>query len=203
MGKRRLGLPRLEGLMENLKRELQLSGSTVCALLGASHGSFGGPPIVIDDDASVTDGGDAAVNIHQYSDGLRLHVQNIGTQTIVVPSAETTGMNYGYDQTDNDGIQWVASMNTHKGYPSIDRFTVGTHGPFYTELVFSIEDVSGTDDCAFGFRKVEAFTPAIDDYNDMAALNVISGDIFIETIKANAATVSTDTTQNWADGVTH
>jgi len=34
-------------------------------------------------------------------------------------------------------------------------------------------------------------------------LNVISGDIYIETILNNAATVSTDTTQNWANTESH
>ena len=49
-------------------------------------------------------------------------------------------------------------------------------------MKFAIADVSDTDDCAFGFRKVEAYQANIDDYDEMAALNVISGDIKIETI---------------------
>lgn len=203
MGTKRIGLARVEALMENLRRELQLSGSVVCGLQGASHGSFGSPPIVIDDDSSIAAGTDAETMIHQYPDGLRLHVSNIGTQTILIPAANTAGMNYAYDQTADDGVQWVASMNTHKGHPKVDRFTVGTDGAFYAELKFSIEDVSGTDDCLFGFRKVEAIQAAVDDYDEMAAFNVESGDIKIETILNNAATTTTDTTDNWADGETH
>ena len=199
MGTKRIGLARMEALLENLKREINLSGSTVCAQLGACQGTFGAPPLVIDDDSTVAAGTDEAVMIHQYSDGLRLHVQNVGTQTILIPAATTTGMNYAYDATNNEGVQWVASLNTHKGYPGVDRFTVGTHGAFYAELEFSIEDVSGTDDCAFGFRKVEAEQAAIDNYDEMAALNVISGDINIETILNNAATTTTDTTANLAN----
>ena len=37
----------------------------------------------------------------------------------------------------------------------------------------------------------------------MAVLNVISGDITIETILNAASTTSTDTTDNWADTATH
>jgi len=102
MGNRRIGLGRVEALLENLKREIQLSGSTICALQGASHGSFGSPPVVIDADSTVADGTDST--IHQYPDGLRLHCSALGTQTILIPAAATTGMNYAFDQTDNDGL---------------------------------------------------------------------------------------------------
>ena len=203
MGTRRVGLARLEALIENMGRALNMSGSTICAELGACQGEFGSPPLVIDDDSTLAAGTDEAFMIHQYSDGLRLHVQNVGTQTILIPAANTAGMDYGYDQTNDEGVQWVASMNTHKGYPGVDRFTVGTHGAFYAELEFSIGDVSGTDDCAFGFRKVEAAQAGLDDYDEMASLNVISGNITIETILNAATTVSTDTTSDWANGETH
>jgi hypothetical protein len=103
------------------------------------------------------------------------------------------------DQTANDGIQ----LNHGILSSQIPSFIIGTDAAFFFRVRFSIEDVSGTDDCAIGFRKVEANTGNIDDYNDMAVLNVISGNIYIETIKTNAATVSTDTTDNWADLATH
>ena len=209
MGSKRIGLARVEALIENLKREMNLSGSTVCAELGASYGSFGAPPLVLDDDSTVADGGDNEIVIHQYSDGLRLHVQNIheggaNGQTILIPAASTSGMDYSYDAADNEGVQWVASMNTHKGYPGVDRFTVGTHGPFFMEMRFTIGDVSDADTVAFGFRKVEAFQPEdVDNYDEAAFLNCISGDIHTGTILNNGATTSTDTTQNWADGESH
>jgi len=204
MGGKRVGLKRIEALMENLKRNLNLSGSSVTANNGGNgYGTFGAPPIVIDDDSTVAAGTDEAVMIHQYPDGLRLHVQNIGTQAILIPAATTTGMNYGYDQTNEEGVQWVASLNTHKGTMDSDRFKIGTSKAFFAKLKFSIGTVAGTDDCLFGFRKVEAEAAAVDNYNDMAALNVITGDIKIETILDNAATTTTDTTDNWADGEIH
>ena len=42
----------------------------------------------------------------------------------------------------------------------------------------------------------------VDDYDEAAFLNVILGDIYIETILNNAATTSTDTTNNVTDGGT-
>ena len=99
------------------------------------------------------------------------------------------------DQTDNDGVEITHGI-TSRARP---YFTVGTDSAFYFEVTFSIADVSGTDDCAVGFRKAEAYQANIDDYDEMAALNVISGDIKIETILNAGATTTTDTTDNWAD----
>jgi hypothetical protein len=127
---------------------------------------------------------------------LEWHV--IVTQTILAPALTATGLNIAMDQTGNDGIEVCTGILTNNRY----AFTVG--GPaFYAKMKFSLADVSGTDDCAFGFRKAEAYQAAIDDYADMAAMNVISGDIKIETILAGATTVTTDTTKNWADTETH
>ena len=68
------------------------------------------------------------------------------------------------------------------------------------KVKLNIADVSGTDDCAVGFRKAEAYQANIDNYDEMAALNVISGAIKIETILNDAATTTTDTTDTVADG---
>ena len=203
MGTKRVGLARVEALLENLKREINLSGSTLCAPLGACVGTFGAPPIVLDDDSTVADGGDNLAVIHQYSDGLRLHVQNLhegGTngQSILVPAASTTGMDYSYDAADNEGVQWVASMNTHKGNPGVDRFTVGTHGAFYMEMEFSLTDVSDADTVAFGFRKVEAFQPEdVDGYDEAAFLNCNAG---VVTFKVDGAAPTVTQAFTFDDG---
>ena len=124
----------------------------------------------------------------------------LGTQTIVAPTVNANGLDLGsMDQTANDGLE----LNHGILSSQIPSFTVGTDAAFFLRARFNIEDVSGTDDCAIGFRKVEANQANIDDYADMAVLNVISGDINIETIAGSAATTSTDTTDNWADGETH
>lgn len=124
----------------------------------------------------------------------------LGTQTITAPVITANGLDVGsMDQTANDGLE----LNHGILSSQIPAFKVGTDAAFFFRVRMTIADVSGTDDCAIGFRKVEANQANIDDYADMAVLNVISGDITIETIVGGAATVSTDTTDNWADTETH
>lgn len=127
-----------------------------------------------------------------------------GTQTITAPSIVSvsqgvSGLNIGMDQTDNDGVELTNGILSS----SPVAFKVGTDRAFFFRVRFSIAVVAGTDDCAVGFRECEAYQANVDDYTDAAMLNVISGNIFIETILNNAATVSTDTTNNWANAETH
>ena len=166
---------------------------------------FATPPVVLDFEhaaAQLVDGTAGDTTLHSYADGLEMTLYPIVGQAIDKPAASTSGMDYAYDQTDNDGIELRMSDSTVKGREGVDRFTVGKQA-FEAELTFSIGDVSGTDDCAFGFAKVEAHQAAIDDRDEMAVLNVISGDIKIETILNGGSTSTTDTTDNWADGETH
>tara|TARA_Y100001973_G_C5084024_1_gene273928 strand:- start:5 stop:784 length:780 start_codon:yes stop_codon:yes gene_type:complete len=156
-------------------------------------------------------GVDTASCIHMYDDGLKLIVQNIGTQTAGTaagPVATSAGMNYSYDGADNEGIQWCLADANAKGYwkgPQIQKYRVGSDA-FYAKLTFSVADVSDTDDCLFGFRKVEAFQAAVDDYDEMAAMKLNAGDIETETIINNGGTTTTtniDAGSNWGDGESH
>jgi hypothetical protein len=117
-----------------------------------------------------------------------------GTQTILAPVWWVNGLNVAMDQTANDWVeitQWITSR-------SPAYYTVGTEA-FYFEVTFKPADVSWSDDCAFWFRKAEAYQAAIDDYDEMAAFNNISWNLYIETILNNGATSSTDTSENIAD----
>ena len=166
---------------------------------------FSSAPIVSDYEhavAQLVDGTAGDQTIHSYRDGLEITFFPIVGQAIDKPAAATSGMDYAYDQVDNDGFQWVMSDSVCKGREGIDRFTVGKQA-FSAELEFLITDVSGTDDCAFGFAKVDVHRAAIDDCDEMAVLNVISGDITIETVLNNGTTSSTDSTDNWADTEVH
>ena len=126
-----------------------------------------------------------------------LNYSPIGTQTIVAPVMSATGLNISQDLTENDGVQYYPSEGAIARGKQV--FTIGTDAAFYARCRLLVTDVSGTDDLLFGFRKVEAIQAANDDYADLAALNLISGDIYIETIKGGAATVATDTTDDVAD----
>lgn len=120
-----------------------------------------------------------------------------GTQTILAPVFDANGLNIAMDQTNNDGVELTQGITAR----SKSAFVVGADA-FYLAVTMRLADVSGSDDCAVGFRAAAAYQANIDDYTDMAALNVISGAIKIETILNNAATVTTDTTNTWADAAT-
>jgi len=126
---------------------------------------FGTPPVCLDYEhnvaAQLIDGTAGDTTLHSYNDGLEFTLYPIVGQDNDAPAATTTGMDYGYEQDDDDGIEWRMHDNTCKGREGVNSFTVGRQA-FSAELEFSIEDVTGTDDCAFGFAKVEAHQAAID-----------------------------------------
>ena len=128
--------------------------------------------------------------------GFEYHI--LGTQTILAPKMATGGLDVNMDQTANDGIEISQGRQT----ASKHAYTTGTDGPFFLRVKLSVADVSGADECAIGFRTAAAYQAAIDDYEDMAVLNVIAGAINIETIQDDNATTTTDTTDTVADGVT-
>lgn len=128
---------------------------------------------------------------------LEWHVK--GTQTLLAPTHSVTGLDISQDQTNNDGVEHYLGGNTTRGKHA---FTIG--GPaFFARMKFTLADVSGTDDCAFGFVKVQTATANLDDHTDGAFINAISGNIKLETMLNNAATVTVDTTLDWADTETH
>lgn len=149
--------------------------------------------------AATGDAGDVNFLFTRFN-AFEYHV--LGTQTITVPKWAATGLDIGMDQTDNDGVELTLGCEDNAASGTLTnafKFTCGTSDAFFVRAKFSIADVSGTDDCAVGFRKLEIYQANIDDYDEMACLNVISGAINIETIKNNGATTTTDTTDTWAD----
>ena len=167
--------------------------------------NFGTPPMIDDYEHTahaLADGTAQDTVLHSYADGLNITWSAVVAQAINRPAPTTRGINYAGDQTNNDGIELVYSCTTTKGREGVDRFTVGRQA-FSAEMEFSIATVAGTDVGNFGFRKVEALNADVHAYDEMAGLFPISGDIKIQTILNNAATVTTDTTANWADGEVH
>lgn len=143
--------------------------------------------------------GGTAGNVNALCLGENLFEYHIiGTQAITAPSLTATGLNVCLDDNSGDGMELTQGITAK----SKVAFTVGTDA-FYGKCKFSVADVSGAAECAFGFRTAEAYQAAIDDYNNMACLNMQGGAIYIETIDDNGATTSTDTTDTWADGATH
>lgn len=131
---------------------------------------------------------------------LRSQYHVKGTQTLLAPLLDVTdGLDVSQDQTDNDGVEHLFGA---LGAAGTFAYVVGTDNPFI-RIKFKIADVSGTDDCNVGFRKSEAFQANVDDYADAFWINVNLGDILQESMVGGAATVTTDSGQNWADGEVH
>jgi hypothetical protein len=137
-------------------------------------------------------------NVMMYPEGsLEWHV--LGTQTLLAFLPVATGLDISQDDTSADGTEICAGILASNRL----AFTVGTDAAFYAKMRFDITTVAGTDDCAFGFRKAEAYQANLDDYDEMACLNVIAGTITIETILNGGTTTTTSTTDTWADAETH
>ena len=139
---------------------------------------------------------------------LEYHV--IGTQTILAPGRVDAGLDITQDDDNDDGVEYTTGCEfpadtviADTAGSSAGTFQVGTDGPFGVALKVTLADVSELDEFMLGFRKAEAYQAVIETaYDEMAAFNCMSGDIYIDTILNNASNVSTDTTDNWADAAT-
>ncbi len=142
---------------------------------------------------------DGAVNQFMTQAGKiyesKIVTQDSGASTTPQVTTNSDGIDISMDQTDGD----IYEMNEGITARSPSAFTVGEQA-FYAEFKIVVADVSGNTDLAVGFRKAEAYQSAIDDYDEMAVVNVISGDIKLETILNGGGTTTTDTTDNLADG---
>lgn len=156
------------------------------------------PSAIKNDGTTAVSGTTGDVNLLTF-ERTRFEYHIKGTQTIKVPSWGASGLDIGsLDQTADDGLELTQGITAR----SKSAFVIGTDA-FFLRVQFSIADVSGSDDCAVGFRIAAAYNAAIDNYTDFAVLNMISGDIKIETALNDGATTTTDTTNDWADGETH
>ncbi|HUV77072.1 MAG TPA: hypothetical protein VMW06_03335 [Desulfobacterales bacterium] len=137
-------------------------------------------------------------NVMAFEDNIfEYHILGAG-QTKLAPILAAGGLDIALDLGADEGLEISQGITAR----SRSAFVIGTDA-FYFKATFYITDITGTDDCAVGFRTAEAYQANIDDYNNMAVLNVIAGAITIETIDDDAATVPTDTTDTWADLASH
>ena len=133
--------------------------------------------------------------LHTFGSGVKLVELPVVTNTLPA-DMDASSLDIGGDQVADDGMEIVGGVMGASGRP----FIVGDDAPFYFCATIGLTDVSGTDDLHMGFRASdEVFNAVFDNYTDLASIGAISGDIYIETILNNAATTSTDTTDNWAD----
>lgn len=165
-------------------------------------------PFVCFDDAGYGDptgaAGDENRMISAQGNYFEYHI--IGTQSILCPAFDANGLNISMDQASGDGVELTQGITAR----SRGAFTCRVaEKPFTFRVQASIADASGAAEFAVGFRKVEAYQAALDDYDELVCLNMIGtpgsdtfGNINIETILNGGTTSTTDTTDNWADAAT-
>lgn len=129
-----------------------------------------------------------------------------GINTAFGPTISTVNgrLQVDLEQTNNIGVEYFFDSGfVAAGFESRHKTIVGTTDSPFARLSMEITDVSGTDQLLFGYRKNETFQADFNNYDEMAAFNIISGDIFVDTILNGGATASVDTGLNWADTETH
>lgn len=129
------------------------------------------------------------------------HVQSVnGTVVNTFPFVSADGLEVNVDDNATDGVLgWEISngilTNSHAA------FTVGTDERFFFEVTLKIDDISDVTELAMGFRKAEAYQANIDDYDEMATLNIDTDtNLLIETILNGATTSTVNTTQDATEG---
>lgn len=164
-----------------------------------AYENFSQNPVVSALGGGASSGTTAATNIMEFVySAFEYNIK--GTQTITAPSiaayaATVPSLNAEMDQDADDGVEICGGILGTS--PTAFKIDADYGKPFYFRLRLAMTNPEHTDDCAMGFRKCEAYQANIDDYADMAVLNVIAGDIKIETIKGGAATSTTDTIDNY------
>lgn len=155
-------------------------------------------PIVFQDPLGAAPTGTANTLGWQSSQYTALNRTNIGTQTIVAPVLAAAGLLLDQDDTAGEGNHTSANQQTL----GAQSFIVGQEE---FSVVCTVVAADWTDThFMVGFRKKAAYTADYNDYTDLAAIGggAADGDSITTTgILNNAATVATDTTVNFADGV--
>ena len=161
-------------------------------------------PLIHQNDGTVASGTDTEINVLHFPDGLNMQFRVEATQTLLIPVANASGIDFAYDQANNDGWYWQLADATTSGLTGISKFTVG--GPsFFCSMKFSVANASGSDGLHFGFRKIQAMVDAalITTYTDYSAIGwngtdaAQNVDIMTEVNGANAN--ATDSLVDFSD----
>ena len=115
------------------------------------------PTIACIDGSVIAVGTDNKINVHNYPDGLQWNVRNEGGQTLFGPIPEALGMNYTFDDANDEGLEAFMADEVTGGVTGKSAFQVG--GPaFFASMKLSIEVPVESDRFAFGMRVVNVGT---------------------------------------------
>ena len=124
----------------------------------------------------------------------QLVYNQIGTQTITVPTPANNGLNLDQDATDTEGAEYTPSLLT--ACPK--EFKVGASGISVLARLTVTDHTDAT--VVIGLRKKAAHAADFNNYTDLAAIGFIGDLVYTWGILNNAATVATNTTVVPADG---
>ena len=159
-----------------------------------TYEKFQTAPVCMQNDGTAASGTNTETNIAAFENNT-FEYYIIGTQTLVAPTIAEDGLLASLDLTNNEGVEYSQGITAR----CKSAFTIGTSPAFFLKVGLLVADVSGSDICAVGFRKTQAYQAAFADYTDKATLNKDGGDIYSVTAINNAADVETDTALNWTD----
>jgi hypothetical protein len=126
-----------------------------------------------------------------------------GTQTIKGPVHDPANgwLEIGLDSALGEGVEYVFGGSLDANNPLAN--VVGSEPGMILKATLQPQTVANIAEMALGFRKAAAFAAAIDNYTDMAVLNVqydtTAAFVRIETILNNATTVTVETGLELAD----
>jgi hypothetical protein len=124
----------------------------------------------------------------------QLVYNQIGTQTITVPTPANGGLNLDQDATDTEGAEYTPSLLT--ACPK--EFKVGASGISVLARLTVTDHTDAT--VVIGLRKKAAHQADFNNYTDLAAIGFIGDLVYTWGILNNAATVATNTAVVPADG---
>jgi hypothetical protein len=130
----------------------------------------------------------------------------IGTQTILAPtidrSATGTGPLVHMDEAAGDGVEYVFGSGLALAN-NPQAMAVGTGPGRFLKMVMAAGTVANVAELAVGFRKAADFAALIDDYTDLACLNLQydtdAAYVRVETILNDGATATTEAGVTIAD----
>lgn len=122
-------------------------------------------------------------------------------QTLLAPTGDsvTGGIRMGLDAAASEGVEYVPGARVTAFNPF--AVTIGAEGsknPFI-RVTSRLATVANVDHLAVGFRKAEVSQALIADYDELAAISAIAGEIHRYTILNTAAAVDVDTGLTVAD----
>ena len=141
-------------------------------------------------------GANTNVNIVHCREGVIMEEYVIGTQTIMAPRMDNSGLLVSGDLTVAEGYEYnfgAARANSRHA------FTIGTSPAFQFELRMRIATMAGAAPYVFGFRKVAANNAVFNDYTDYATIGMIAGTSATQVVTSTELNAGGNTITNCTD----